>query len=143
MARIDDGDDGLHEPPPAKAGRSDSELGASSHCAARHSGDGSPCEGDQNAVRIVVGQQEVLACVNHAARLLASVSHAEVYPVGGPDGPDTGAAAEVARRAAGMGPFFWMHESLRVEAASVRAHRPHFSLFQMRTRFHERPSWKP
>jgi hypothetical protein len=77
-------------------------------CAAAHLDDPTPCEGDHKAVRILVGGDEVLACVHHGARLYASVDHPTVYPVGGPDGPNANAALEVPRRATGMRPFFWM-----------------------------------
>jgi hypothetical protein len=77
-------------------------------CAAAHPDDPSPCEGVQQVVRIVVGADEVLACIQHGARLYASVDGAEVYPVGPPDGPNAEAAREVVREATGMKPFFWM-----------------------------------
>lgn len=77
-------------------------------CAAAHPDDASPCEGDQQVVRIVVGADAVLACVHHGARLYASVDGAEVHPVGAVDGPNAEAAREVVREATGMKPFFWM-----------------------------------
>lgn len=91
-------------------------------CAAAHPDDASPCEGDPAAVRIVVGTGEVLACINHGARLYASVEHAQVHPSGGPDGPNREAALEIPRRAMGMKPFFWM------TAASPPAKTPHHRL---------------
>ena len=77
-------------------------------CGAAHRDDASLCEGDRKAVRIRVGDEEVTGCVNHGARLYASVEGAGVFPVGGPDGPHAAAADEVRRRATGMNPFFWM-----------------------------------
>ncbi|HET9168283.1 MAG TPA: hypothetical protein VFN97_02570 [Actinospica sp.] len=77
-------------------------------CGAAHLDDPSPCEGDREVVRIVIGEDEVLGCVHHGTRLYASVEHARVYPVGGPDGPNADAVLAVRRGAVGMEPFFWM-----------------------------------
>lgn len=82
-------------------------------CGAAHPDDGSHCEGDPRAVRLVVGADEVFGCVNHGARLYASVDHVEVHPVGDPNGPNAAAAREVVHRAAGMKPFFWMDARIR------------------------------
>jgi hypothetical protein len=92
-------------------------------CAAAHPDDGSPCEGDQAAVRIVVGTDEVLACIHHGTRLYASVEHAQVYPTGGPNGPNREAALEIPRRAVGMKPFFWM--TAASPPAKTTRHRLH------------------
>ena len=88
-------------------------------CGAAHRDDATLCEGDRAAVRIVVGADEVLACVHHGARLYASVEGARAYPVGGPEGPHAGAAIEVAHRAMGMDPFFWMRGSAVAEPGPV------------------------
>jgi len=93
--------------------------GKAERCGAAHREDYTLCEGDPEAVEIVLESGDrVLACVHHGARFYASVTRPRVYPVGGPDGPHAGAALEVYHRAAGMKPFFWMSEKDRLAEAN-------------------------
>ena len=129
--------------PAAGAARSVHPAAARASCGAKHACDRSPCDSDPRAVRIAVGSDEVFACVNHGAKLYATVEHAEIHPVGGPQGPNARLAAEVRRRAAGMAPFFWMYQTASAEPIPS----PLQSLWQsssslLHSAFHHRPPWK-
>jgi len=83
--------------------------GKAERCEAAHRQDYTLCEGNPEAVEIVLESGDsVRACVSHGARFYASTTRPRVRPVGGPDGPNAGAALEVYHRAQGMTPFFWM-----------------------------------
>lgn len=70
-------------------------------CAAAHREDPRPCDGPEDAVRVVdASGAEQSGCVLHAAVVLASVTDARVYP-----GSVEGAAIEAHKRAQGMRPF--------------------------------------
>lgn len=80
-------------------------MSAAARCAAAHDADPTPCEGPQDAVRIVDRYgSEVLACVHHGARMYASLIGPRVYPMPGHDG----AAIEAYQRAQDLPPFCWL-----------------------------------
>jgi hypothetical protein len=133
---------GVDEPPAVAVERRIRRRGAARYCAAKHPCDGSLCDGDPNAVSVRVGHEEVLGCVRHAARLYASVSDARLRAVGGPDGPNAQAPTEVTHMAAGIKPFFWMHEPLTLETDPARARVPHSAMSPIRAWLHERSPWR-
>lgn len=83
-------------------------MTAPDRCPAAHPDDPTDCEGQQDAVRVVdQAEANVLGCVHHATRLLASLDGARVYPKPGHDG----AALEVYYAAQDLPPFVWQQEA--------------------------------
>jgi len=84
-------------------------TGAPDRCLTAHVDDRRPCEGQQDAVRIIdrFGDRTP-ACVLHGAVALASLHGARVHPFNGPDG----SAIAVYNRAQGLRPFDFGHRGV-------------------------------
>lgn len=75
-------------------------------CAAAHPYDSAPCEGHRQAVKVIfLNGDEVTGCVNHAARLYASLHMPRVHPVNDEHGT---AALTVYYRALHLDPCPWL-----------------------------------
>ncbi|MGK5630788.1 hypothetical protein [Streptomyces sp. URMC 123] len=73
-------------------------------CAAAHARDTTPCEGPAETVTVIDAEgRELIGCLHHSARTLASVAGTRLHPLAAL----LPRAADVYHRAAELPPFAW------------------------------------